>query len=80
MGELFRWLPYEGHRHAVSNELVAGSEGETLCGLFVVVPHSLRKFPEGCWPECPSCDSSWRIRKGIPLRCERSTDFVSVRS
>lgn len=69
MGAPFRWLPYEGRRHAVPVELVAGDEGETLCGHPVLAPHDpTRRFPDGCWPECTSCDDTWRTRVGIRLR------------
>ncbi|MEO6086197.1 MAG: zinc finger protein [Umezawaea sp.] len=70
----FRWLPYDGRRHVVPAALVARDEGEALCGHTVVVPRDPPpKVPDGCWPECPSCDRSWRTREGIPLRPELPT-------
>ncbi|MBB4967070.1 zinc finger protein [Saccharothrix violaceirubra] len=61
----FRWLPYEGRRHAVRAVLVAHEVGETLCGVPLVVP-ATSPYERWCWPTCPGCDSAWRSHEGIP--------------
>ncbi|QFZ20440.1 zinc finger protein [Saccharothrix syringae] len=69
----FRWLPYEGKRHAVHRGLQPGDDGETLCGTAVSpVPERtpVSEWPAS-WHECPGCDGEWRQREEIPLRCNR---------
>lgn len=57
----YRWLPAEGQRHAVPNDLYPGLPGRTLCGVAVTVPcEPIPKVPNWLWPECPSCDGMWR--------------------
>ncbi|WP_433270725.1 zinc finger protein [Actinosynnema sp. CS-041913] len=64
----FRWLPHDGARHAIPDELAAHEEGATLCGVAVTVPHRpLPRVPDWCWPTCPDCERAWRILEGIPL-------------
>ncbi|MDX8036914.1 zinc finger protein [Lentzea sp. BCCO 10_0856] len=64
--ERFRWLPYDGARHAVPRELtMPGLSGTTLCGEPVVIPDAAPpKYPDGMWPECVACDREWRTRTG----------------
>ena len=61
----FRWFPFNGRRHAVSNGLVVGDGGTTLCGELVTVPHDAPSKTEWCWPTCAECDRSWRLHEGI---------------
>ncbi|MBB5804540.1 hypothetical protein F4560_004308 [Saccharothrix ecbatanensis] len=62
----FRWLPYEGSRHAIPYALVPRDEGLTLCGVEVRVPHEPPpRSPDGCWPTCRACDVEWRKSEGI---------------
>ncbi|MEU4449508.1 zinc finger protein [Actinosynnema sp. NPDC050801] len=64
----FRWLPYEGRRHAIPDCMAANDDGQTLCGVAVRVPHDPPpRCPDGCWPTCPNCDDAWREHEGIPL-------------
>lgn len=64
----FRWLPYNGQRHAIPDTLAANDEGETLCGVGVTVPHDPPpRSPDGCWPTCHDCDAAWREHEGIPV-------------
>jgi hypothetical protein len=64
----FRWLPYDGKRHAIPDTLAANDEGETLCGVEVRVPHDPpHRCPDGCWPTCHDCDVIWREYEGIPV-------------
>ncbi|MFC6093957.1 zinc finger protein [Saccharothrix lopnurensis] len=56
----FRWLPYDGRRHAVPVDLQPGGGGETLCGTeFSPV---LEFAPASLWPaswhECQGCDNA----------------------
>jgi zinc-finger len=65
----FRWFPHDGHRHAVPNTLIPGDDGTTLCGNPVWIPRDpLSKAPHWLWPECVTCDATWRTREGIRLR------------
>lgn len=70
MTRLFQWLPHEGKRHAVVIDLVPGDEGHTLCDEEVVMPRQVGER-EWCWPTCVDCDTTWRVREGIPVRCPR---------
>ncbi|WP_184671975.1 zinc finger protein [Saccharothrix violaceirubra] len=75
----FRWLPHEGHRHAVQTDLVAGRGGTTLCGLAVTAPtHPPPRYPDGCRPTCALCDAAWRRAEGIPIRAEGRPSAKSV--
>lgn len=62
----FRWFPHGGHRHAVSDRLVVGDAGETLCGLKVTVPRDPAPKEAWCWRTCSTCDNAWRAHEGIP--------------
>ncbi len=61
----FRWLPHDGKRHAIPENLVVGDTGETLCGKELAVPHDRPTKTAWCWPTCADCDTSWRQREGI---------------
>ncbi|MBM7863148.1 zinc finger protein [Lentzea nigeriaca] len=61
----FRWMPHEGLRHAILDELTRGQLVETLCGdPFVPQEFSLWR-DKICWPTCWDCDGVWRESEGI---------------
>ncbi|MEO6085056.1 MAG: zinc finger protein [Umezawaea sp.] len=67
----FRWFPHDGRRHAVPNTLQPLHEGVTLCGEDVTAPATAPpKCPDWCWPECATCDASWRTAEGLKPRPE----------
>ncbi|MFT7841113.1 zinc finger protein [Saccharothrix sp. BKS2] len=70
----FRWLPHDGRRHAIPDQLAAHEEGQTLCGVAVTVPHlPLPRCPDWCWPTCMTCDRAWRAHEGIPIYKQKVT-------
>jgi len=64
----FRWLPHDGGRHAIPDDLVAADEGATLCGVEIVVPRDRGSKTAWCWPTCAVCEAEWREREGLPQR------------
>lgn len=67
MTRAFRWLPHAGRRHAIRAELVARDEGDTLCGVPLVVPPAPPHYAQWCWPTCEACDQAWRAHEGIAV-------------
>ncbi|WP_223199359.1 zinc finger protein [Solihabitans fulvus] len=74
-GRRFRWLPFDGRRHAIDNAIEPNTHGITLCRREIPrVPARWSKVA-GCWRTCWRCDNAWRDAEGIPHNpfVERST-------
>jgi hypothetical protein len=63
----FRWFQHDGRRHAISNRLLVGDDGATLCGVPITVPPTPPPLIARCWPTCGECDVAWRTHEGIPV-------------